>query len=375
MTPAPVPLADLAAQLAPLKPALHAALERCLGHAGFILGAEVAAFEQALGRFLEVEAAVGVSSGTDALIAALLALDPEPGSEVLTTPFTFIATATSAVHAGLRPVFADLAPGAFCPGLAEYERSFTPRTRAVIAVHLFGEPLDLRDLAELCRQRGAVLIEDCAQAIGARTPGQRHVGLAGQAGTLSFFPAKNLGALGDGGAVFGDDPEFAERIRRIRQHGQAARYRHERLGGNWRLDALQAAFLGELLPHLPAWTEARRANAARYLEALAPLARQRPEELRLPVATPGHCWNQFVLCARQRDALQACLKEAGVATAIYYPLGLHRQPALAPFAVGAQLRETDARCQEALALPVHPLLGREQQERVVEAIRSFYRSN
>jgi len=371
--PPPVALLDLARMLGPHKDALHAALERCLTHGQLVLGPEVLNFERDLGQYLGSPHVVGVSSGTDALLATFMALGPEPGDEVLTTAFTFISTATSVLRAGLRPVFVDLAPGLFYPDVEQFEAAWTPRTRAVLSVHLFGEPQPLTQVAALCARRGALLVEDCAQAIGARAADGRSVGRTGIAGTLSFFPAKNLGALGDGGAVFSDDAALAAKVREKRQHGCAVRYQHQHLGGNFRLDALQAAFLGVLLPQLDGWVALRRQHADAWESALAPIAAGLgPDRLTLPVEVPGHAWNQYVIRTNQRDALRAALDAAGVGTAIYYPSALHRQGALAAAHPAPSLPEAERACAEVLALPVYPGLTTAEQTRAAEVVAAFF---
>jgi len=364
----PVPLLDLARVLAPHREALRAAFDRCLDHGGFVLGQEVTAFEAQLAAYTGVRHAVGLSSGTDALLASFLALEPAPapGDEFITTAFTFISSATSLLRAGLRPVFCDLQPGQFYPGLAQIEAAIGPRTRGLLLVHLFGEAQPVEGIAELCAQRGLLLVEDCAQAIGARTPDGGQVGRAGLCSTLSFFPAKSLGALGDGGATLTDDADFAGRLRAVRQHGCTVRYRHERLGGNFRLDALQAALLGVLLPHLDTWLAARRRHADRYAAAFAHLG----DRLALPPHTPGHAWNQYVVRTPQRDRLRAALDQAGIGSAIYYPAPLHHQPALAAARPPANLPEAERACREVLALPVYPGLTADEQERVVAVVNA-----
>lgn len=373
---APVPFFDMARLLAPLRPALHDALERCLRHGTFVLGPEVQQFEAQLGGYLGVPHVVGVSSGSDALLATFLALQHpgcglpplQPGDEVLTTPYSFISSATSILRAGLRPRFADLAPGQLHPQVEQFEAIRTPRSRAVLAVHLFGEPLELAPLQAWCDRHGLLLVEDCAQSIGARLADGRSVGSAGVAGCFSFFPAKNLGALGDGGAVVTGHAELAARLREKRQHGQAQRYQFEHLGGNFRLDALQAAFLGVLLPHLDEFLRARRHTAARYLQALAPIAAADPARLTLPADRPGHAWNQFVVRSCQREALRQHLQAQGIATQIYYPSALHRQGALAAAAPPLSLPEAEGACAEVLALPVAPGLTAAEQDRVIAAV-------
>jgi dTDP-4-amino-4,6-dideoxygalactose transaminase len=361
-----VPLFDLARVLEPHRPALHAALERCLQHGVFVLGSEVQRFEQQLAVYTGHAHAVGVSSGTDALLATFLALKSQgvlaDGDEILTTSFTFISSATSVLRAGLRPVFVDLAPGRFYPEPAQYAAAWGPRTRGVLAVHLFGAPQPLDEVARLCCERGGWLVEDCAQAIGARTDHGRHVGHAGIAATLSFFPAKNLGTLGDGGAVLTGDPALAQRVREIRQHGCAVRYQHDHLGGNFRLDALHAAFLAELLPQLDGWLERRRTTAMHYLRALADAG------LTLPTPQPGHAWNQFVVRTSRRDHLKQALEVAAIGHAIYYPQPLHRMRALAGAQPPADLPESERACAEVLALPIYPGLRDDERTAVVEVV-------
>lgn len=370
--PAKVPLFDLARVLEPHRPALHAALQRCLEHGQFVLGPEVAAFEQQLALYTAAPHAIGVSSGTDALLATFMALLSQgrlqPGDEILVTSFTFIATASSVLRAGLRPVFVDLAPGEFCPDVEQFEAAWGPRTRGILVVHLFGAPHPLEGVRDLCALHGALLIEDCAQAIGAHQPDGRHVGLHGDAGTLSFFPAKNLGALGDGGAVFTADAALAQRVREIRQHGCAVRYQHDHLGGNFRLDSLHAAFLGVLLPHLDGWIAQRRRHAEMYAGELGPLAAAHPDRLVLPALLPGHAWNQYVVRTPHRDRLRAALDAAGVGSAVYYPIPLHKMAALAGAQPISVLPEAERACTEVLALPVYPGLTEYEHARVTEVV-------
>lgn len=367
---AKVPLFDLTRMLAPHRQALQEALGRCLDHGVFVLGPEVAAFERQLAGYLGVAHAVGVSSGTDALLATFLALISQgrlrAGDEILTTSFTFIATATSVLRAGLRPVFVDLAPGKFHPDLAQYEAAWGPRTRGVLAVHLFGEAQPLEGVAELVQRQGGVLIEDCAQAIGAKAADGRQVGRLGTAGTFSFFPAKNLGALGDGGAVVTEDDALALRVREIRQHGCAVRYQHLYLGGNFRLDALHAAFLGVLLPELDGWIERRRAHAQAYTRDFQDLAAA--GKVVLPASTPGHAWNQYVVRTPERDRLRQALDAAGIGSAIYYPSALHQQGALAAAHPPAHLPLAELACAQVLALPIYPGLTEYERGRVTEVV-------
>ncbi len=368
VAPQTVPFVDLARVLAPHRPALRVAFERMLDHARFVLGPEVTGFEASLSQYVGLDHAIGVSSGTDALLATFMALDLQPGDEVLLTPYTFISTATSVLRAGLRPVFVDLPAGQWHPDCVGFKAAWTPRTRAVLVVHLFGEPVEIDDLTALCAARQVTLIEDCAQAIGGRFADGSHVGSKGLAGTLSFFPAKNLGAFGDGGAVLTADEALARRVRAIRQHGCEVRYRHDRLGGNFRLDALQAAMLAVLLPELDGWVAKRTNNARHYSERFAEAAKASAGALKLPADHPGHAWNQYVIRLRDRDAVRDRLSQAGVGTAIYYPVALHEQPALAQAQPARHLPESERACREALALPVYPGLTESERDHVVRAL-------
>lgn len=363
---AEVPLFDPRRLLAPHRPALDAAFARVLDHGVFVLGPEVQAFEVALAAALGVGGAVGVSSGTDALLATFLALRLPPGAEILMTPFTFIASATSVLRAGLRPVLVDLPPRGLHPTVEEFERAWGPATAGVLAVHLFGEPVATGPLRALCDARGGVLVEDCAQAAGARAADGRSVGLAGRAGTLSFFPAKNLGGLGDGGAVFCDDPELLAALVRLRQHGRRARDRFDELSGNFRLDALHAALLAVLLPSLPAWVAARTERAQRYHAAFADL--ELSDALSRPPHVPGHGWNQYVVRSGRRAQLVAALDRAAVGHAIYYTVPLHRCGALAAAQPPASLPHAERAANEVLALPVYPGLTEREQARVIDVV-------
>jgi dTDP-4-amino-4,6-dideoxygalactose transaminase len=353
-----IPLVDLAAQHAPLQPALAAAAVRVLASNRFIQGAEVAAFEAEAAAALGVPAAIGVSSGTDALICLLMAAGVGPGDEVVTTPYSFFATAEAIVRAGARPVFADVDPDTLNLDPARAVQSLGPRTRAVIAVHLFGRPAPLDALSAACARRGVALIEDAAQAIGAAP-------CSGAGAALSFFPAKNLGGFGDGGMVLTRDGAVAQQVRRLRNHGSDRKHHHAQIGGNFRLDELQAALLRVKLPHLGAWTAARRQVAAEY--------RRRLE--RLPVGLPppddGCVWNQFVIRVPgdRRDALAAHLAQRGVETAVHYPLPLHLQPALAFLGYGpGDFPHAERAAADSLALPIFPELAADRVARVAGAI-------
>lgn len=361
----PIPFSDPAAEHAPFVDELAAAAARLIRSGRYILGPEVEAFERELAEACGVAHAVGVSSGTDALLAMLAAAGVGPGDEVVTSPFSFFATAGAIVRAGARPVFADIDPLTLNLDPAAAIAKLGPRTKAVLAVHIFGRCLPTAALESACAVRGIALLEDAAQAIGAIAADGRRVGARTTGAALSFFPTKNLGGLGDGGAVLTDDGAFAGAIRRLRVHGADRKNHHVDVGGNFRLDALQAALLRVKLPRLPAWTDARRRAAARYRAGL------RDTTLGLPSDEPGCVWNQFVVRVPQgRDQLIAALARAGIATEIYYPTALHRQPALAGLGYApGELPVAERACQEVLALPLYPSLNDAAIDRVVKAIR------
>jgi dTDP-4-amino-4,6-dideoxygalactose transaminase len=354
-----VPLLDVVEQNAPLRSAIVDALVRVVDSGHFILGPEVEGFERELAATLGVRHAIGLSSGTDALVVALMALDVGPGHEVVTTPFSFYATVGCIARLSARPVFADIEADSFNLDAKAAAALVGPRTKAVIPVHLFGRP------APAITGVGVPVIEDAAQSIGASA-------LYGLASCLSFFPSKNLGGLGDGGALVTNDDAFADRIRLLRAHGSRPKYVHHAVGGNFRLDALQAAVLRVKLPSLAGWTETRRANAQRYRSLFAS-QRGIPPELRVPEDHPGHIYNQFVIRAPKRDGLRDHLARAGIGTEVYYPLPLHLQPCFRDlgYKEGA-LPHAETACKEVLALPIYPGLGEAQQAAVVAAIAGFY---
>jgi dTDP-4-amino-4,6-dideoxygalactose transaminase len=366
-----VPLQDLTAHHQPLLAELEAAARRVIASGRYIQGAEVEALEAELAAASGVTHAIGLSSGTDALLAVLMALGVGPGDEVVTTPFTFFATAGAVARLGARPVFADIRPDTLNIDPARAAAALGPRTRAVITVDLFGRVADTEGLAAACAARGLPLIEDAAQSIGARlgTAGPR-VGERALAATLSFFPAKNLGALGDAGMLLTSDAELARRVRVLRVHGAEQRYHHTEVGGNFRLDELQAALLRVKLPHLPRWTEARRAAADRYRAQLAGCP-----GIQLPPPDEGCVWNQFVIQVPggARDRLAAHLRDRHIATAIYYPLPLHLQACFRDLGHRpGDFPQAERACQEVLALPVYPEIGAPSVDRVSAAVRGFF---
>jgi len=361
-----VPLLDLQEQYRPIRDDLIAALIRVADTQRFIGGPEVEALERELAAFIGVRHAIGVSSGTDALLVSLMALGIGPGDEIVTTPFSFFATAGSIVRLGAVPVFVDVDPGTLNIDASAVAAAITPRTRAIMPVHLYGLCADMQPLLEAAARAGVPVTEDAAQAIGA-SYGDRQAGAMGAVGCFSFFPSKNLGAFGDAGLVTTDDDRLAHDVRLLRDHGAEPKYFHKRVGGNFRLDALQAAVLRVKLPHLAAWTAARRANADRYDR----LFRERRLDVRVPIRPDGrgHIFNQYVIRVPNRDEVRASLERAGIGTEIYYPVPFHLQECFAPlgYRQGA-FPAAEAAAREVLALPVYPGLTEMQQRSVVDAL-------
>jgi dTDP-4-amino-4,6-dideoxygalactose transaminase len=369
-----VPLLDLQAQYRPLREEILAALTRVADSQRFILGEEVETFEREMCRRLEVEHAIAVSSGTDALLVALMALGVGPGAEVITPTYSFFATAGCVSRLGARPVFVDIDPATFNLAPAAVRRAITPRTKAIIPVHLFGLSADLEPIVNLAAEHGIHVVEDAAQAIGARYHGEQ-VGRFGAVNCFSFFPSKNLGAFGDAGLVVTKDPSLAREVRLLRMHGAdpANKYVHLRIGGNFRMDAIQAAVLRIKAAHLTAWTDARRRNADRYRDLIE--RRGLARLLELPVEPPGysHIYNQFVIRGPERDRLRTHLSRNQIGTEIYYPVPFHRQEcflALGHPTDGFPI--ADRAANSSLALPIYGELTLEQQTRVVDVMASFY---
>lgn len=352
-----VPLFDMAAEIAAVRHELDAAIARVLDSGVFIGGDEVVAFERELAAQTGARHAIGTSSGSDALHAIFLALGVARGDDVVTTPLTFFATAGGAARLGARIVFADVDDASLTLDPRAAVTACSARTRAVVPVHLFGHPATLP--AAPC-----AIVEDAAQSLGAGP-------VRGRAAAVSFFPTKNLGAIGDAGAVLTDDPALADRIALLRTQGARPKYHHLAIGGNFRLDPLQAAVLRAKLLHLAAWNTARRGHAERY-RALFAQARV-PPELRLPAPHAAHVYHQFVIRAPRRDALRAYLSGAGVGTEIYYPEPLHLQPCFAELGYRAGAFPIAERaCRDVLALPIHPMLAPDAQAFVVDRIAAFY---
>jgi dTDP-4-amino-4,6-dideoxygalactose transaminase len=363
----------LVAQYQNIKDEVLAAMMAVIERQSFIMGPEVGQLEARIARLSHARHGIGCASGTDALLLPLKALDLRPGDEVITTPFTFFATAGAIHNAGGTPVFVDIDPGTFNLAPAAVESAITPRTRALVVVHLFGQMATMEELLQIAQRHGLALIEDAAQAIGARRriDGQwRMAGELGTVGTFSFFPSKNLGGWGDGGMMVTQDDELATRLRRLRLHGGARQYHHDEVGFNSRLDTLQAAVLLAKLPHLEAWSEARAGHAQRYSEAFTGHSDVCP-----PRVDPAnqHIFHQYTLRVPRRDELQAKLKERGIGNAIYYPLALHLQPCFYHLGyLRGSLPAAEAATETVISLPIYPELSRQQQDEVIEGILSFY---
>ncbi len=368
-----VPLLDLKLQYRSIKSEIDAALMQVVETQQFILGPEVSRCEEAIARYCSCRHGVGVSSGTDALLICLMAEGIGHGDEVLTSAYSFFATAGSIARVGAKPVFVDISAETYNIDPSQIEAKVTRRTRAIIPVHLFGQTADMDPILEIARRHGLVVIEDAAQAIGAGYKG-RKAGSLGDYGCFSFFPSKNLGCFGDGGMVTTNDGARAEKLAILRGHGAKPKYYHKLLGGNFRLDALQAAVVRAKLPHLDSWSDARGRNARLYEQLLKEAGLLASGKLSPPkTVTDRHVFNQYVVRAADRDALRKALAERGVGTEIYYPVPLHLQECFADLghAVG-DFPQSEVAAQSTLALPIFPELSRQQIETVVDAMTSFY---
>jgi dTDP-4-amino-4,6-dideoxygalactose transaminase len=368
-----VPLLDLVAQYREIKDEVLAAMMGVIERQSFIMGQEVGRLETEVARISHAKHGIACASGTDALLLPLKALDLQPGDEVITTPFTFFATAGTIHNAGGRPVFVDIDPATMNISPAAVEAAITPRTRAVIVVHLFGQMAAMEDLTQIAASRRVPIIEDGAQSIGARRNvhgSWRMSGELGWVGTLSFFPTKNLGAWGDGGLMVTQDDQLADRLRRLRLHGGSRQYLHEEVGTNSRLDTLQAAVLLAKLPHLQRWNLARKRNADRYNAAFAGHPAICP-----PAVDPAndHIFHQYTVRVPQREGLQARLKSQGIGHSVYYPLALHLQPCFAYLGYQrGSLPAAEAAMDSVISLPIYPEMTEGQQAMVIDAVKSFY---
>jgi dTDP-4-amino-4,6-dideoxygalactose transaminase len=390
-----VPLLDLKAQYAAIKDEIDAALKQVIDSQYFILGPEVKALEAEVAAYSQCKFGLGVSSGTDALLVSLMAIGVGPGDEVITTPYSFFATAGCVSRLGATPVFVDIDPYTYNINPAQIEAAVTEQTKAIIPVHLYGQMAEMTPIMEIAGRYNLTVIEDAAQAIGAEDEQGRRAGSIGQLGCFSFFPSKNLGGFGDGGMVVTNDPALAERVERLRNHGARPKYYHQFIGGNFRLDALQAAVLRVKLTHLDSWTTGRQQNAATYrrLFAEAGLAMD-PSTLTclqngcpaadcdllagqviLPTELPQrrHIYNQFVIRVSRRDELLAHLRQHQIGSEIYYPVPLHRQECFADLGYQAgALPVSECAARQTLALPIYPELTEKMQQAVVAAIAGFY---
>lgn len=376
-----VPLLDLKAQYADIRSEVREALDRVIDSQHFILGPEVEGIERDVAAYSQCAFGIGVSSGTDALLIALMALEIKPGDEVITTPYTFFATAGSIARAGAKPVFVDIDPLTFNIDPAGIEDAVTGRTRAIMPVHLFGQMADMDAISRIANRHKVAVIEDAAQAIGSEYHGRR-AGSTGDIGCFSFFPSKNLGAFGDGGLVTTNNPVLADRVRLLRNHGFRPKYHNKVIGGNFRLDALQAAVLSVKLKYLDRWTDARRRNADTYrrLFVSAGLSNgqssARPGDQRVVLPHDAgygrHVYNQYVIRTANRDALLAHLRQRHIGSEVYYPVPLHLQECFAGlgYTQGA-FPNSERAAEETLALPIYPELTESMQSAVVSAISSF----
>ncbi len=368
-----VPLLDLNAQYLTIREEIHAAMDRVIESQYFILGPEVEALEREVAVYSHCDYGIGVSSGTDALLVALMAIDLQPGDEVITTPYTFFATAGSIARLGGRPIFVDIDPLTYNIDPAGIEAAITPRTRAIMPVHLFGQMADMDPIMEIAGRHNLFVIEDAAQAIGAEYKGRR-AGSIGHLGCFSFFPSKNLGGFGDAGMVTTNDADLADKVKLLRGHGARPKYHHKVVGGNFRLDALQAAILRVKLKYLDGWTAGRQHNAQIYARLFAEAGLSSFEGFELPfdVGYGRHIYNQYVIRTHRRDELMNYLKSQQIGTEIYYPVPMHLQECFADlgYCRGA-FPVSESAAQETLALPIYPELQKNSQIRTVEAIHSF----
>lgn len=359
-----VPYLDLQAQYRSLKPDIDAAIAGVIESGQYVLGPAVEAFEKDFARYCSAREAVATSSGTSALHLALLAAGIGPGDEVITVPYTFAATVSAILYAGATPVFVDIEPDSFCMDVTQIEARITPRTRAILPVHLYGHPADMDPILDIARRRRLVVIEDACQAHGAEYKGRR-VGAIGDIGCFSFYPVKNLGAMGEGGAAVTNSPEYAETLRLLRSWGEKTRYEHLLKAFNYRMDAIQGAVLGVKLKHLDAWTEQRRSRARLYSRTLAGTPAVTPVER----ADVRHVYHLYVVRLPERDAWRARLGASGIGTGVHYPIPLHLQPAYQDLGYHrGDFPVSEAVAAEVLSLPMFPELTDRQVEAVAAAI-------
>lgn len=367
----PIPLLDLKAQYAPIREECRAAFDRVSDAQYFIGGPEIEGLEREIAEYSQAQFGIGVTSGTDALLVALMTIGVGPGDEVITTPYTFFATGGCIHRTGATPVFVDIDPASYNIDPALIEAAITPKTKAIMPVHLYGQMADMDPIMAIAARHNLTVIEDAAQAIGSEYRGRR-AGSIGHFGCFSFFPSKNLGAFGDGGMITANDPALAHRARLLRNHGAEPKYYHKLVGGNFRLDALQAAILRVKLRYLDGWTAGRQRNAATYRRLFAEAGLT---DIVLPTEEPErrHIYNQFVIRTTRRDAVMAKLKEHKIGHEIYYPVPLHLQECFADLGYQpGSLPHSEKAAQETLALPIYPELTEEMQAAIVSAIAEAY---
>ncbi len=372
-----VPLLDLKAQYATVKDELLAAIAEVMESQHFILGPKVEECEKAVAKYSACQFAVGVTSGSDALLACLMAENIGPGDEVITTPYTFFATVGAISRLGAMPVFVDIDPVTYNMDVTQIAAKITKKTRAIMPVHLYGQMADMDPIMALAETHKLVVIEDAAQAIGSEYEGRR-AGSIGHYGCFSFFPSKNLGAAGDGGMIVTNDAQRADKLKVLRAHGSKPKYYHKVVGGNFRLDALQAAIVSTKLPHLDSWTAGRQRNAKTYDHLFAETGSTETStessRIGLPkVVTNRHIFNQYVIRVPRRDQLQAYLKNRGVGTEVYYPVPMHIQECFAYLGYkGGAFPQSETVANETLALPIYPELSDAQLRYVVKSVRDFF---
>lgn len=367
-----IPLVDLVAQFQRIKPEVFRRLDAVFSQCDFVLGREVREFEQAFAAYCGCRRAVGVASGLDALKLAMRALDIGPGDEVITVANSFVATALAVSAVGAQPVLVDCEEHSYCIDVSQIESVITSRTRAIIPVHLYGQPAEMDAILDIAARHGLVVIEDAAQAHGARYRGRR-CGSLGRVAAFSFYPGKNLGAYGDGGAITTDDLALADRIATLRNYGSHVKYRHEELGENSRLDTIQAAVLNAKLPNLDQWNRTRRQIAARYAELLSGVG-----DLELPPVRPEveHVWHLYVVRSQRRDALLKYLQAQGIGAMIHYPVPIHRQPAYRQLGWReGQFPVAERLAREVLSLPIYPEMTESQIHTVTQAVHKFFTAN